>query len=253
MKLMVIGIGTMLLFCFPANLLRAQGTFPHWEYKINVGANLGGTSPLPLPEEIREIETFSPQIFAPHVALEVTRRLTKKWGVSAQIALDYKGFSVDDRVKNLYTEIEMSDEKYTGSFTGKNNTRIHNSYITIPLAATCRIAKRWEVQAGVYVGYLYGSSFKGTASDGYIRQGSPVGEKTNVEQASFDFSDKQNLFDYGLSGAGEWAFSTRFALRGQIAWGLNPLFPSDFTGVPFRMYNIYGTLGMSYRLHTDRL
>jgi hypothetical protein len=239
--------GALILCCFSASLIKAQQNT--WEYKINAGANFGGTSPLPLPEEIREIEAFSPQV-APHVALEVTRRLTEKWGVSAQIALDYKGFSVDDRMKNLYTEIEMSDEKYTGSFTGKNNTRVHNSYITIPVTATCRIARRWEVQAGVYAGYLYGSNFKGIVSDGYIRQGSPIGEKTNVQQASFDFSDKQKLFDYGLVGAGEWALSPRFALRGQVAWGLNSLFPSGFTGVPFKVYNIYGTLGFSYRVNT---
>jgi hypothetical protein len=242
--------GAFLLLCMPACLLRAQERFPCWEFKINGGFNIGGTSPLPLPEEIRKIESFSPPSFSPHVALEGIRWLNRKWGVSAQLALDYKGFKVSDQVKNLYTEIEMNEETYTGNFTGKNTTRIANSYITLPVTATYRITRRWEVQGGAYLGYLYSSTFKGSASDGYIRQGSPVGEKTNVDAASFDFSDKQRSFDYGLLVAGDWGFNSHFAVRGQIAWGLRPLFPSDFTGVPFTMYNIYGTLGLSYRLNT---
>ena len=242
--------GVLTLFCLVACTLQAQGKFPRWEFKINGGSNIGGTSPLPLPEEIRKIESFSPPLFAPHAALEAIRRWNDRWGVSVQLALDHKGFKVSDRVRNLHTEIEMGDERYTGNFTGKNTTRIYNSYITLPVAATCRVS-RWEWQAGAYVACLYSGSFKGTASDGYIRRGSPVGEKTIVDEASFDFSEKQNRFDYGLQVAGEWSFSahSRFGLRGQVAWGLAPLFPPDFTGIPVNMYNIYGLLGVSYRLN----
>ncbi|MDR2138238.1 MAG: PorT family protein [Tannerella sp.] len=229
--------------------LQAQEKRPGWDFRINGGFNIGGTSPLPLPPEIRTI-SFSPPALSPHAALEVIRRWNDRWGLSLQIAFDYKGFEVNDRVKNLYTEIEMNSEKYTGNFTGKNTTRIHNSFLTLPLAATCRIGNRWEVQAGMYAGYLYSAGFKGTASDGYIRRNGPVGEKTMVDRASFDFSDRQRSFDYGLLLAGEWGFSRRFAARGQVAWGLNPVFPSDFTGIPFKMYHIYGTLGLSYHLNT---
>jgi hypothetical protein len=239
----------ILLLSFPLCRFQAQGKQPGWDFRINGGFNIGGTSPLPLPAEIRSV-SFSPPALSPHAALEVIRRLNDRWGISAQLTLDYKGFEVEDRAKNLYTEIEMNDEKYTGNFTGKNTTQIHNSFFTLPITATYRINGRWEVQAGMYAGYLYSANFKGYASDGYIRQGSPVGEKTIVDHASFDFSDRQRPFDYGLLVAGEWSFSRRFAARGQIAWGLNPAFPSDFTGIPFKIYHIYGTLGLSYRLNT---
>jgi hypothetical protein len=244
--------GVLALFCLStACVLQAQEKFPGWEFKINGGFNLGGTSPLPLPQEVRQIESFSPSPFAPHVALEAIRRWNGRWGISVQLTLDHKGFRVSDRVKNLHTEIEMGNETYTGNFTGKNTTRINNSFITLPVAATLRTSERMEWKAGVYCAYLYGGNFKGTASDGYIRQGSPVGEKTIVDKASFDFSEKQNRFDCGLQIAGEWSFCarSRFGLLGQIAWGLTPLFPSEFTGIPVNMYNIYGTLGISYRLN----
>ncbi|MDR0348845.1 MAG: PorT family protein [Tannerella sp.] len=230
--------------------LKGQEHHPCWEFKINGGFNTGGTLPIPLSVEIRKIESYRPSPFAPHVALEVIRWFNKKWGVSTQITLDYKGFKVKDRVKNLHTEIEMADEKYIGNFTGKNETRINNSYITVPVMANYRFSDKWTAQLGLYIGYLYNSGFKGTASDGYIRRGSPIGEKTIVDNAAFDFSENMNKFDFGLQIAGEWEFHHNFGLRGQITWGTKPIFPADFTAVSFDMYNIYGMLGLSYRLKT---
>lgn len=240
----------LIILVIALGLLQAKGQAPssRWEFKINGGYNIGGTSPLPLPAEIRSIDSYAPAAFAPHVALEGTRWFSKRWGLSVQIALDYKGFTVKDQVKNLHTEIEMGDEKYTGNFTGKNKTQLNNSYITVPVMANYRIADKWTAQLGIYAAHLYNPGFKGTASDGYIRRGSPIGEKTIVDKATFDFSANQHTFDAGLQAAGEWEFYRHFALRGQLSWGLTPLFPSGFTAMPFTMYNIYGMLGISYRL-----
>lgn len=235
-------------FCLNILQTNAQKKIYLWEVKINAGYNIGGTSPLPLPAEIRKIEKYSPPAFAPHIALEVTRWFNDKWGISAQFTMDYKGFTVRDSVLNLHTEIEMGDETYTGAFTGHNKTKISNSYITVPITATYKISDKWLVQAGLYAAYLYNPGFSGTASDGYIRKGGPTGEKTEVDEATFDFSDDLNKIDFGIQVAGEWRFSTEFALRGQLAWGLRPVFPSDFTGMSFDMYNIYGTIGVSYIL-----
>ncbi|MDR0865551.1 MAG: PorT family protein [Candidatus Symbiothrix sp.] len=219
-----------------------------WEYKILGGYNLGGSSPLPLPAEIRAIEQYSPKAFAPHIAVEVTRWLNEKWGISAQIALDSKGFTVRDQVKSLYTEIRIdgNPDPQTGNFTGKNTTEIRNSYFTVPVMATYRGSEHWLTQLGIYTAYLYHPHFSGTASDGYIRRESPIGEKIDVPHASFDFSKEQNRFDYGFVLAEEWRFCKKFALRGEINWGVRSLFPADFTGMAFNMYNIYGMIGVSY-------
>lgn len=241
---------SIIIFLTILSFFQAKGQvqYPCWEFKINGGFNIGGTSPLPLPAEIRKVKSYSPSPFAPHIALEGTRWYNEKWGISAQFTLDHKGFTVKDEVKNLHTEIEMGDEKYIGNFTGENETKINNTYITIPIMASYRISNKWTAQLGPYIAYLYNPSFKGTASDGYIRRGSPIGEKTIVDNATFDFSDDQNKFDFGIQASGEWEFYKDFALRGQLSWGLKPIFPSDFTAVSFNMYNIYGMLGLSYRL-----
>lgn len=33
-----------------------------WEYSIKAGFNIGGTSPLPLPDEIRSIDSYNPNV-----------------------------------------------------------------------------------------------------------------------------------------------------------------------------------------------
>jgi hypothetical protein len=240
----------LLVFLFSAHV-KAQDNDPSWEFKINGGFNLGGSSPASLPVEIRKIEKYSPSWVAPHFALEATRWLNEKWGIATQIALDHKGFTVRDRVKSMHTEIEMQDDKFTGNFTGKNTTEVRNVYLSLPVLAARRISDKWTVQAGVYIAYLYHPHFNGSVSDGYIRKNSPIGEKTLVDHASFDFSKEQNSFDYGLLLAGERILHSHFALRGQLTWGLNSLFPSDFTGITFKMHNIYGSIGLSYRLSID--
>lgn len=235
-----------LLFLILPVLIQAQTISGLWESKIHVGYNIGGSSPIPLPVEVRKIELFQPAVLSPHIAIEAIRWIDDRWGVSAQLAYDYKGFTVRNRVKNLHTEIEMGDEMYSGNFTGKNTTKIKNTYLSLPVLANYRISEKWQTQFGLYVAYLMDPSFSGEASDGYIRQGNPTGEKTIVDLATFDFSDSQNKFDCGFLLAGEWKFYGELALRGQLAWGVNPLFPSDFTGMSFKMYNIYGSIGLSY-------
>ena len=51
------------------------------EYEVYAGANIGGASPLPLPAEIREINSYNPQLNF-HIGANVTKWLDvqKKWG-----------------------------------------------------------------------------------------------------------------------------------------------------------------------------
>ena len=48
--------------------------------------------------------------------------------------------------------------------------------------------------------------------------------------------------------SGDWFFTEKMALTGQLSWGLVPIFPSDFEGLSYKMYNIYFSLGVAYKL-----
>ena len=242
----------VLLYTFiSASTLSSQEvTENHFEHKIIAGFNLGATAPTSIPAEIRSIDAWWPQ-FTPQLGYNITYKLNRKWGVGSGISLDYKGMGTKATVKYIYTSIVIEDgskDALEGYFVGKNETTIKLAYATIPLYAIFKINDSWQVRAGGYASYLFSGKFSGTASNGYIRVNEPTGEKVEITEASFDFNDKLRNFDFGLLVGGEKQINDRFGIYGNLNWGLTPIFPSNFRAIDFNMYNIYLTLGLTYKL-----
>ncbi|MDR1737879.1 MAG: PorT family protein [Candidatus Symbiothrix sp.] len=218
-------------------------------YRLEVGYSIGGSMPVPLPREIRKIDMWAPELFAPHLAIEALNPFNERWAISAKIAFDRKGFTVRDRVKSLYTEITTEDGTVqAGNFTGKNQTQVDNYYLSVPVALVYSHSEHRTSRIGLYCAWMLRPLFIGQAVDGYIRQGDPTGEKIAIPYAEFDFSDRLRRFDYGLMLAEHWVIHPRWALIGEITCGLRPLFSDSFKAMPFKMRNIYGILGVSYLL-----
>lgn len=229
----------------------AQDFSPSWEFTGYAGYNLGGTSPLPLPAEIRKINSWNPG-FGGTVAIHVTRWLHPQWGITSGLAIDVKGMKIDADVKYWYTNLVVGEGDNTGNFSGlfsgNNNTKTRNGYLVIPLLASWRPATRWTFHAGGYYASQQDARFEGTASNGYIRNGGPAGDRINVDNATFDFSDKVRKHDAGLMASADWSFTQKMAIKGQLSWGLVPIFSPDFEGITYKMYNIYFNLGIAYRM-----
>ncbi|SHF97777.1 porin family protein [Dysgonomonas macrotermitis] len=222
------------------------------EHKIVAGFNFGATTPTSIPREIRKIEGWWPQ-FTPQLGYNIIYNTSDKWAVGSGILLDYKGMGVRDRVKYLYTEVKLEkDGNYlTGYFTGKNETTVKMAYVTIPLYARFKINDTWNVRGGGYMSYAYSTSFKGKVWDGYMRAPDPTGSEIVIENkgdATFDFGDDVKTFDFGILAGGEMKINQRFNVFGTFNWGLTPIFHNSFKAVPFKMHNIYVTLGISYNL-----
>ena len=132
-----------------ANLLHAQSTEHKgllWsslhglDYEFKAGVNIGGTSPLPLPKEIRSLDSYSPGL-----AITIEGNATKwvdaaqKWGISLGVRLDSKDMTTRATVKNygmaIFNEV---GGKVEGLWTGGVKTKVKMSYITIPLLATIK-------------------------------------------------------------------------------------------------------------------
>lgn len=242
--------GIMLLSGFVSSA-SAKEFREHWEKKVFAGYNIGGTSPIPLPAEIRQINSWKPG-FGGTLAFHLTRWITPEWGLTTGLAIDLKGMKIDADVKYLQTSLVVGEGdragQFTGSFNGKNKTNMRNDYLVLPVLAAWRPVDRWRVRLGGYVAFQNAAKFEGTASDGYIRNGGPTGEKINVESATYDFAEEVRSFDAGLMASGDWFFTEKMALTGQLSWGLVPIFPSDFEGLSYKMYNIYFSLGVAYKL-----
>lgn len=228
------------------NLLRAA--LKGWHVSLGAGFNIGGTSPLPLPREIRKIDGYKPGL---QIALEgrAHKRFQQSpWGISVGVRLENKGMETDATVKNYHMEAVNADGSGTvkGAWTGKVKTNTDLSYVSVPILATYSLGERWKLEAGPYFSVRTSGSFTGEAYDGYIRDQNPTGEYAEVSLATYDFSKNLRDFAWGIQLGGEFMAYRHLAVRAFLQWGMNGIFPSDFESVTFSLYPIYGTFGFAY-------
>lgn len=226
-------------------LLKAALKGVHVE--LRAGVLIGGTSPLPLPREIRGIESYNPTFctsFEGAVEKDFER---SPWGVKLGVRLETKGMRTRARVKNYHMEMTADDGGYmVGAWTGHVSTKVRNANLTFPILATYDIGTRWTLSAGPYVSWMFDGEFSGSAYDGYLRHVDPTGEKVEVTRASYDFSDDLRHFQWGAQVGAQWRAYKHLAVYADLEWGFNNIFPSDFTSVTFALYPIYANVGFTY-------
>ena len=193
------------------------------EYRLRAGINVGGTSPLPLPEEIRAINSYDPTLQI-SIEADVVKWFNKKWGLMTGLRLENKGMKTDARVKNYGMEIVSTDGgMVAGNWTGNVVTEVNNSYLTIPVTALYKLSRRWEVSAGAFFSYQIKGSFHGHVYDGYLRNGNPTGDKVTFEddaQAPYDFSGELASFQFGPQIGVQWKAYTHLTLTADLTWGV---------------------------------
>lgn len=220
------------------------------EYRLKAGFNIGGTSPLPLPAEIREIKSYRPGMQISIEGNVIKRFSHSHWGMLFGIRLENKGMKTDARVKNYQIVMESSDPEnpghLEGAWTGYVKTNVKNSYVTLPFQAVYKLSPRWDLKFGPFVSFLTNGDFAGSAYDGYIRDGDPTGEKANVSEATYNFSNDLRKFQWGLDLGGEWRAYRHLTVYSDLTWGISPIFEKDFKSVGFEMYNIYLNFGFGY-------
>lgn len=254
MKKIALFTNIALLFAMHAT---AQNGLRRVDFDLNLGLNIGATAPLPLPAEVRKIEHYNPKI-NPHLGISMTYSLDaeKKWGIAAEAAFDAKGMRVKDKVKYMHTEVTVShkddpDKKtVAGDFVGKNMTNVNLHYLTLSVYGVYNINEKWSLKAGPYLASTLKSRFDGNVSDGYLLDAN--GERFNIDDATdatFDFRDDIRDFDIGLLVGGKLNVNRQIGVTVGLTWGLNDVFYSGSNPISFKMQNIYGTIGVSYRLN----
>ena len=140
-------------------------------------------------------------------------------------------------------------ERLSGYWTGGVQTKVKNSFFSIPVLALYRLNDRVEFSAGPYVSFLTNGDFYGYVYDGYLREIDPTGVKvefTGENRATYDFSSEQRKVHWGLQAGAEWKAFKHLIVFGDLTWGLNDLFVKDFQTISFAMYPIYLNAGFGY-------
>lgn len=227
----------------------------NFTYKVKAGFNIGGTSPLPIPAQIREIKSYNP-LLGLSLGAEATYHFNERWGIMSGLKFENKGMSTHARVKSYKMSMDITDGgttgKVNGYFTGDVKTKVRNDYLTIPVAVVWRISPRWEVNGGIFTSILLNGGFTGEAFDAggtgeaYIRDTDPTGEKIGVTSATYDLSKDVRNFNFGLLLGGSWNAYRQLWVYGDFTMAANSIFPKNFGSIPFRMYNVYLNLGLAF-------
>ena len=127
-----------------------------WEIELRLGYNLGGTAPIPLPVEIRSINSYSPSMgFSLEANVSKWIDPEKKWGIIWGVKLENKNMETDATVKNYGMEIVGDGgELVKGRWTGGVKTSVKNSFLTFPILGAYKIHPRTNLKFGVFLSYL---------------------------------------------------------------------------------------------------
>lgn len=253
-------LGTLYLLCtaafaqeLPSEEKVYSGRFYlNLEYQLKGGLNLGGSTPIPFPQEIRAIKNFNPTL-----AFTVEANAThwfedqQNWGIRSGLRYEMRGMKSDAEVKNYRTEIiGEGGELLKGYFTGETSTTVKNTYLTIPILAVYRVSPNWDFSFGPYFSLLLSKRFEGTVGEGYLRDPDPTGIKTTFTKengATFDFSDQINPFQWGVQLGTAYQLAPKIQIYSDFSWGFNNLFKKDFETISFKLYSLNLNLGAAYR------
>ncbi len=226
----------------------AEGFFSNLDYEVNAGLNIGGSAPLPLPEEIREIKSFNPRLNV-QFGVEATKWLNQKWGVALGVRFDTKSMETKARVKNYGMAILQNGQELSGRWTGNVNTKYQSAQLALPITAIFKLNERLSFNLGPYIALALHNSFDGSVYEGYLREGDPTGMKVSFEgdaQATYDFDSELRKFQWGMQCGASWNVHDKWNINANLTWGCNDIFKSSFKTITFALYPIYLNLGMGY-------
>ena len=228
------------------------GSLDSLQLKARAGYSIGGTTPIPLPETIRSIDSYSltPSFM---VGLDAMLPLTQQWGIMTGLRLENKGMKATVTTKAYFMEVVKGDQKMSGLFTGRVEQEVKQWMLTVPVQATFTLSHRVMLKGGPYVSFLLSKGFSGIASDGYLRKDSPTGPKILMgnregEWATYDFDNDMRGVQFGVGIGVDWRVDQGVGVSADLNWGLTCIFPSDFKTVEQTLYPVYGTIGVFYRL-----
>lgn len=251
MRKKIIAIGVMMLTFGMVGNVKA-GILEELQIRARAGYNIGGTAPIPLPETIRNIDSYrlTPSLM---VGIDARLPLSRNWGLMTGIRFENKGMDGDVTTKSYQMEVVKGDSKLSGRFTGHISQQVKQWMLTIPVQATLQLGEKVTLKGGPYLSVLLSKEFSGIASDGYLREGNPTGVKILMgdkegEWATYEFNDDMRSLQMGIAVGADFQIYKSLGVSADLNWGLTGIFPADFKTIEQSLYPIYGTIGVFYRL-----
>lgn len=219
-------------------------------FSFSAGGKIGGVTPLSLPQEIRKLKDYSPNVPF-FIGAKGIYQIDTRWGVGLGLIFEGKGMDAEATVKGYkttFSAVNDSKEELRGYYTGDITTKVHNLYLSIPIQAEYKLSDKWNIQAGPYVAFAVRKKFYGEAFNGYLRHESSIGDKIVIDQANYDFSKSVRTVDVGMSLAGQYKVNRNIFALAQFDYGINNIMKTGFESISFGMHNVFLNLGVGYKL-----
>lgn len=231
-------------------VMNAQTSDKKLEYNLSLGFNIGGTTPIGLPAEIRGINSYQPTLNLT-VGASVIKMFSPKWGIDAGLRFENKGMKTGVDVKNwqMTVNIQSGDDTgtKTGYFTGSIKNKTSISYLTLPIKAVYRLNDKWDLKGGFYFSYAMERSFTGNVVKGQIRE-TPLHPVIGITKADYDYSDDLRKFDTGIELGANWKVYKSLAVHANLTWGFLTALDPNKRRVDMDNYNVYFNIGVNYTL-----
>lgn len=218
------------------------------EYKVQAGFNIGATSPIGLPAEVRGINSYKP---TPNLSVAgyAIKMFNSMWGVKAGLRFENKGMETGISVKNykMTINIHTGDDVgvKTGYFTGDIINKTRMGYISVPVSAVYRLNNRWDFNAGIYAAYAIDCNFTGKVVQGQIRE-TPLTPVIGVTKADYNYSDDLQKWDVGVEIGASCKVYRNLAIDANFTWGTMSVLDPDKRKMEMDNYNLYLNVGVSY-------
>lgn len=223
-------------------------TLKGFGYGYRAGFTIGGISPMPLPAEIREMKSFSPNgAFMQEIYGYKMFGEKQRFGVYFGERLAVEGMNAEAVVKNYKMSIEQGGDYISGYFTGVDKTEARLISVKMPLEFMARVTPRLDFRVGPYAQINLHKEFKGEVYDGYLREGDPTGQKivfADGSTASYDFSEDVKKALFGVEVAADIKITKYFGVFANLDYGCGSVFPNNFETITFKMYPIFFSLGL---------
>lgn len=223
----------------------------NFDYDISLGFNLGASTPMGLPAEIRKIDHYRPTVNL-SIGGAATYMVTPRWGASAGLTFETKGMSTGISVRNyhLTMNIQEGDDHgtKTGYYTGEIRNKTKITYLTIPLNAVFRPSGRWKVEAGPYFSFAIDRSFIGHVEGGTMHEDTPLMPAIGISKAEYDYSDDIRVFDFGIGAGGRYRVYKGLSVKARLTWGVLSTLDPSRRKIDMDTYNVYLNIGFTYTL-----
>lgn len=223
-------------------------TLKGFGYGYRMGFTIGGITPVPLPAEIREMVSFSPNgAFMQEIYGYKMLGEKQRLGIYFGERLAIEGMNAEASVKNYQMSIEQGGDYISGYFTGIDKTEAKLISLKMPLEFMVRVSPRLDFRVGPYAQINLHREFKGEVYDGYLREGNPTGQKivfSDGSTASYDFSEDIKKGSLGAEVAADFKINKYFGVFGNLDLGFGSVFPDNFETITFKMYPIFFSLGL---------